>query len=48
MSIRLETETMLSGETDPRNAIVTIHPGAGGTESRTGPEMLLRHVPALG
>src|SRR5439155_1147574 len=31
---RLETETLLSGENDARNAIVTIHPGAGGTESQ--------------
>src|SRR4029077_9704845 len=30
---KLETETLLSGENDPLNAIVTIHPGAGGTES---------------
>ena len=28
---KLETETLLSGENDARNAIVTIHPGAGGT-----------------
>src|SRR5437879_11692485 len=31
---RLETETLLSGENDARNAIVTIHPGAGGTRSQ--------------
>src|SRR5207248_5490675 len=30
----LETETLLSGENDARNAIMTIHPGAGGTESQ--------------
>ena len=30
----LEARTMLSGETDPLNAIVTVHPGAGGTESQ--------------
>lgn len=30
---KLEVETMLSGEHDGNNAIVTIHPGAGGTES---------------
>src|SRR4051794_13601619 len=29
----LEAKTMLSSETDPLNAIVTVHPGAGGTES---------------
>jgi len=30
----LEAKTMLSGQTDPLNAIVTVHPGAGGTESQ--------------
>jgi peptide chain release factor 2 len=39
---RLETETLLSGENDHRNAIVTIHPGAGGTESQDWADMLLR------
>jgi peptide chain release factor 2 len=39
---RLETETLLSGETDRNNAIVTIHPGAGGTESQDWAEMLMR------
>ncbi len=39
---RLETETLLSGENDSRNAIVTIHPGAGGTESQDWAEMLMR------
>ena len=39
---RLETETLLSGENDVRNAIVTIHPGAGGTESQDWADMLLR------
>ncbi len=33
---------MLSGETDPLNAIVTVHPGAGGTESQDWAEMLMR------
>src|SRR6184192_4011663 len=33
---------MLSGPHDKRNAIVTIHPGAGGTESQDWAEMLLR------
>jgi len=37
-----ETEAMLSGENDARNAICTIHPGAGGTESQDWAEMLLR------
>ena len=33
---------LLSGENDARDAIVTIHPGAGGTESQDWAEMLLR------
>jgi peptide chain release factor 2 len=37
-----EIKKMLSGEHDRRNAIVTIHPGAGGTESQDWAEMLLR------
>ena len=37
-----EVRTMLSGELDQKNAIVTIHPGAGGTESQDWAEMLLR------
>ena len=39
---KLETETLLSGEHDASNAIVTIHPGAGGTESQDWADMLLR------
>ena len=39
---QLETSTLLSGEQDRLNAIVTIHPGAGGTESQDWAEMLLR------
>ena len=39
---RVETETLLSGESDGLNAIVTIHPGAGGTESQDWADMLLR------
>ncbi len=38
----LETRMLLSGENDHRSAIVTIHPGAGGTESQDWAEMLLR------
>jgi peptide chain release factor 2 len=38
----LESETLLAGENDHRNALVTIHPGAGGTESQDWAEMLLR------
>jgi len=37
-----EIRTILSGEDDARNAFVTIHPGAGGTESQDWAEMLLR------
>jgi peptide chain release factor 2 len=39
---KLETNMLLSGENDERSAIVTIHPGAGGTESQDWAEMLLR------
>jgi hypothetical protein len=39
---QLEARTMLSEETDPLNAIVTVHPGAGGTESQDWADMLLR------
>ena len=39
---KLESKTMLSGETDPLNAIVVVHPGAGGTESQDWAEMLMR------
>jgi peptide chain release factor 2 len=37
-----ETKKMLGGEHDRKNAIVAIHPGAGGTESQDWAEMLLR------
>lgn len=39
---KLELETLLSGKYDENNAIVTIHPGAGGTESQDWAEMLYR------
>src|SRR5205085_3360137 len=39
---QLETGMLLSGENDARDAIVIIHPGAGGTESQDWAEMLLR------
>jgi peptide chain release factor 2 len=39
---RLELELKLSGPDDDKNAIVVIHPGAGGTESQDWAEMLLR------
>jgi len=37
-----EIKKMLGGEYDRSNAIITIHPGAGGTESQDWAEMLLR------
>lgn len=39
---RLQTLELLSEEDDSRNAYVTIHPGAGGTESQDWALMLLR------
>jgi len=39
---RLEMQRMLSGENDRLSAIVSIHPGAGGTEAQDWAEMLLR------
>ena len=38
----LELKTMLQGPDDHRDALVTIHPGAGGTESQDWAEMLTR------
>jgi len=38
----LEVQMMLSGEHDSNNAIVSIHPGAGGTESQDWASMLYR------
>jgi len=38
----VEDAMLLSGPNDARNAIITIHPGAGGTESQDCAEMLLR------
>jgi peptide chain release factor 2 len=38
----LELRRMLGGEDDSKNAILTIHPGAGGTESQDWAEMLFR------
>lgn len=37
-----ETKNYLDGENDANNAFMTIHPGAGGTESQDWAEMLLR------
>jgi peptide chain release factor 2 len=39
---QLEISMLLAGENDARDAIMTIHPGAGGTESQDWAEMLLR------
>ena len=39
---KFEVGTFLSGKYDENNAIVTIHPGAGGTESQDWAEMLYR------
>ena len=39
---RLEEQRLFTGEFDPGDAIVSIHPGAGGTESQDWAEMLLR------
>ena len=38
----LEFRQMFTGEMDQRNAILSIHPGAGGTESQDWAEMLMR------
>ena len=38
----LRVELLLSGELDQNNAILAIHPGAGGTESQDWAQMLLR------
>lgn len=39
---KFEIRTILSGENDYNNAIISIHPGAGGTESQDWAQMLLR------
>ena len=39
---KLEIETLLSGNYDKNNAILTLHPGAGGTKSQDWVEMLYR------
>src|SRR3989442_15453826 len=38
----LELQNLLQGQDDARNALLTIHPGAGGTESQDWAEMLTR------
>ncbi|MGD8726462.1 MAG: peptide chain release factor 2 [Gemmatimonadales bacterium] len=39
---KLELQGMLQGADDSRDALLTIHPGAGGTESQDWAEMLMR------
>ena len=39
---KMELEVRLNGQYDDKNAILSIHPGAGGTESQDWAEMLLR------
>ena len=39
---KLQLQTLLSGKYDKNNAILTLHPGAGGTESQDWAEMLYR------
>lgn len=45
---RLELETLLSGKYDANNAIITLHPGAGGTESQDWVQMLYRMYRKMG
>lgn len=40
--VNLEINTLLSGKYDTNNAIITLHPGAGGTESQDWAQMLYR------
>ncbi len=39
---QIEFQNMLGGKEDPNNALLTIHPGAGGTESQDWAQMLMR------
>lgn len=39
---KLEVNTLLSGKYDSNNAILTLHPGAGGTEAQDWVQMLYR------
>lgn len=39
---KLELEIILNGKYDPNNAYLSVHPGAGGTESQDWAQMLLR------
>lgn len=45
---KLELETLLSGKYDINNAIITLHPGAGGTESQDWVQMLYRMYRKMG
>ncbi|MBB4638620.1 peptide chain release factor 2 [Longimicrobium terrae] len=45
---QLELKNMLQGPDDHRDALVTIHPGAGGTESQDWAQMLLRMYTRFG
>lgn len=40
--LKVELDTLLRGENDDKNALISIHPGAGGTESNDWAKMLLR------
>ncbi len=42
MILQMEITVMLSGEHDANNAIISVHPGAGGTESQDWAQMLFR------
>ena len=44
----LELASLLNGEYDSNNAILTIHPGAGGTESQDWAENVAAYVYTLG
>lgn len=44
----LEIQTLFSGKYDSNNAIITLHPGAGGTESQDWAEMLYRMYRKMG
>lgn len=45
---KLELETLLSGKYDINNAIITLHPGAGGTESQDWAQILYRMYRKMG
>ena len=45
---QLELETLLADKYDYNNAIITLHPGAGGTESQDWVQMLYRMYRKMG